>query len=153
MLASLVAFLMHPLLWTQMNIGSPFDWSFMWIAGLYLFVYGITGVFVRMKCVHFSWKRQALISFFIINVILATALYINLSWPVFIEYDGIKEQRHIVDGLTILIVLITSSIAALLSVIPIGICCYFFRKEKAFITRVSPCEAISKDFYFQKFRH
>ena len=47
MLASVVAFLMHPLLWIQ--AGPYFDWSFLWVGVLYIFVYGAVGMFIRWK--------------------------------------------------------------------------------------------------------
>jgi len=129
MIASLAAFLMHPLLWTLVIVGPPFDWSFIWVGVTYLLVYGLIGMFVCWKCWQLSWKKQALLAFCAINTILAIVLFVNLNWPRYIEIEGIKERRYI-DGMTFLMILVTSTLAAILSAIPISLCCYFFKKCK-----------------------
>ena len=127
MLASFAAFLMHPLLWMQAMAGNPFDSIFLWVGVTYLLVYGFIGMFVYWKCWQLSWKKQALLAFCIINAILAIVLFVNLSWPRYIEIDGIKERRYI-DAMTFLMILVTSTFASLLSAIPISLCCYYFKK-------------------------
>ena len=132
MLASLAALLMHPLLWMLVKVGSPFDWSFVLVVVTYLLVYGFIGMFICWKCRRLSWKKQALLAFCVINAILAIVLFVYLSWPRYIEIDGIKERRYI-DGMTFLMILMTSTFAALLSAIPISLCCYFFKKGDHFL--------------------
>ena len=126
-LVALVAFLMHPLLW--MLAGPYFDWSFIWVGVLYILVYGIVGMFVRWKWWKYPWKKQALIVFIIINVFMAIALFIYFCWPRYIEYDGVKERMYM-DGMTGMLILLSSAIAALLSAIPISLCCYWFKRNR-----------------------
>lgn len=125
-LASIVAFLMHPLLW--LLAGPYFDWSFIWVGVLYILVYGIVGMFVRWKWWKYPWKKQALIVFIIIHVFMAIALFIYFRWPRYIEYDGVKERMYI-DGMTGMLILLSSTVAALLSAIPISLCCYWFKRN------------------------
>ena len=126
MLASLFAFLMHPILWFIV-MNPPFDWEFIRVGFTYIIIYGLVGLIVRWKCWQYSWKRFALLSFFAINAVLAIALFIDLRWPRYLEIDGVKERVYI-DAMTGLMILTTSAIAALLSAIPISLCCYWFRK-------------------------
>lgn len=125
-LASIVAFLMHPLLW--LLAGPYFDWSCIWVGVLYILVYGIVGMFVRWKWWKYPWKKQALIVFIIIHVFMAIALFIYFRWPRYIEYDGVKERMYI-DGMTGMLILLSSTVAALLSAIPISLCCYWFKRN------------------------
>lgn len=127
MLASVVAFLMHPLLWIQ--AGPYFDWSFLWVGVLYIFVYGAVGMFIRWKWWRYTWKKQAIIVLFIVNTILAIALLIDLYWPRYIEIDGVRERWYM-DGLTGMMILSTSAVAALFSAIPISLCCYWFKRNR-----------------------
>jgi len=127
MLASVVAFLMHPLLWIQ--AGPYFDWSFLWVCVLYIFVYGAVGMFIRWKWWRYTWKKQAIIVLFIVNTILAIALLIYLYWPRYIEIDGVRERWYM-DGLTGMMILSTSAVAALFSAIPISLCCYWFKRNR-----------------------
>lgn len=127
MLASLFAFLMHPILWfIIMNL--TFDWVVIRVGVSYIIIYGLVGFFVYWKCWQYSWKRLALLSFFAINAVLAIALYIDLRWPRYLEIDGVKERVYI-DAMTCLMILSTSAIAALLSAIPISLFCYWFKKD------------------------
>ena len=137
MLASLTAFLMHPLLWILAMAGNPLDCTFLWVGVTYLLVYGFIGMFVCWKCRQLSWKKQALLAFCIINAILAIVLFVNLSWPRYVEIEGIKERRYI-DAMTFLMVLVTSTFAALLSAIPISLCCYYFKKDTIHIEGHAP---------------
>ena len=127
MLASVVAFLMHPLLWIQ--AGPYFDWSFLWVGVLYIFVYGAVGMFIRWKWWRYTWKKQAIIVFFIVNTILAIALLIDLYRPRYIEIDGVRERWYM-DGLTGMVFLLISAVAALFSAIPISLCCYWFKRNR-----------------------
>lgn len=124
MLASVVAFLMHPLLWWP-----DFDWSFLSVGVLYIFVYGAVGMFIRWKWWRYTWKKQAIIVFFIVNTILAIALLIDLHWPRYIEIDGVRERLDM-DGLTGMVFLLISAVAALFSAIPISLCCYWFKRNR-----------------------
>ena len=125
-LVSIVAFLMHPLLWMQ--AGPYFDWSFLGVGVLYILVYGIVGMFIRWKWWKYPWKKQALIVFIIINVFMAIALFIFFRWPRFLEYDEGKERMYM-DGMTGMLILLSSTVAALLSAIPISLCCYWFKRN------------------------
>ena len=124
MLASVVAFLMHPLLW-----GPDFDWRFLSVGVLYIFVYGAVGMFIRWKWWRYTWKKQAIIVFFIVNTILAIALLIDLYRPRYIEIDGVRERLYM-DGLTGMVFLLISAVAALFSAIPISLCCYWFKRNR-----------------------
>lgn len=124
MLASVVAFLMDPLLWWP-----GFDWRFLSVGVLYIFVYGAVGMFIRWKWWRYTWKKQAIIVFFIVNTILAIALLIDLHWPQYIEIDGARERWYM-DGLTGMVFLLTSAVAALFSAIPISLCCYWFKRNR-----------------------
>ena len=123
-LVAIVAFLMHPLLW--MLAGPYFDWRFISVGVLYILVYGIVGMFVRWKWWKYLWKKQSLIVFIIINVFMAIALFIYFRWPRYIELDGGKERMYM-DGMTGMLILLSSAVAALLSAIPISLCCYWFK--------------------------
>lgn len=124
MLASVVAFLMHPLLWWP-----GFDWRFLSVGVLYIFVYGAVGMFIRWKWWRYTWKKQAIIVFFIVNTILAIALLIDLYRPRYIEIDGVRERWYM-DGLTGMVFLLISAVAALFSAIPISLCCYWFKRNR-----------------------
>jgi hypothetical protein len=106
----------------------PIGLYFLWVGVTYLLVYGFIGMFVCWKCWQLSWKKQALLAFCIINAILAIVLFVNLSWPRYIEIEGIKERRYI-DAMTFLMILVTSTFAALLSAIPIKSMLLLFQKR------------------------
>ena len=74
-------------------------------------------------------KKQAIIVLFIVNTILAIALLIYLYWPRYIEIDGVRERWYM-DGLTGMMILSTSAVAALFSAIPISLCCYWFKRNR-----------------------
>ena len=127
MLAAIAAFLMHPLLW--MTAGLKFDGGVVWAAVLYMLVYGVAGMWSRWKWWQFSWKKQALLLFVIINVFLAIVLNIYLRWPRYMEFDGVRERWYM-DGMTGMLFILTSAVAALLSAIPISLCCYYFKRDR-----------------------
>jgi len=127
MLAALVAFLLHPLLWVL--IGSGFDRAFLWVAIAYVVVYGAVGAFARWKYWHLSWKDLAFRAWAIITAILFIILMAYLRWPRYIEFaDGIRE-RFYMDGMTEMLILSTSALAAVFSAIPIALCCYLFKRK------------------------
>ena len=63
------------------------------------------------------------------NTILAISLLIYLHWPRYIEIDGVRERWYM-DGLTGMMILSTSAVAALFSAIPISLCCYWFKRNR-----------------------
>ena len=127
MLAALVAFLLHPLLWVM--IGSGFDWAFLWVAVAFVVVFGAVGAVARWKYWHLSWKELAFRVWVIITAILFIILMAYLRWPRYIEFaDGIRE-RFYWDGMTFMLILSTSALAAAFSAIPIGLCCYLFKRQ------------------------
>jgi len=127
MLAALVAFLLHPLLWVLIRCG--FDWGFLWVAAVYVLVYGAVGAFARWKYWHLSWKELAFRVWSIITAILFIILMVFIYWPRYIEFgEGIREQ-HLMDGMTALLFFSTSAFAAVFSAIPIGYCCYLFKRQ------------------------
>ena len=127
MLAALVAFLLHPLLWVLIRCG--FDWGFLWVAAVCVLVYGAVGAFARWKYWHLSWKELAFRVWAIITAILFIILMVYIYWPRYIDYgEGIGEQ-HIMDGMTALLFFSTSAFAAAFSAIPIGYCCYLFKRQ------------------------
>ena len=127
MLASIVAFLMHPLLWILP--WAYFDWRFLSVGVLYLLVYGIVGLFIRWRWWKYPWKKQSLVVFFVVNATLAIALFIYFRWPRYIEFDGVRERWYM-DGMTGMLILQSSIVAALLSAIPISLCCYWFKRNR-----------------------
>ena len=125
MLAALVAFLLHPLLWVLIRCG--FDWGFLWAAAVCVLVYGAAGAFARWKYWHLSWKELAFRVWVIITAILFIILMVYIYWPRHIDYgDGIGE-RHLMDGMTALLFFSTSTLAAAFSALPIGLCCFLFK--------------------------
>ena len=127
MLASIVAFFMHPLLWILP--WTYFDWRFLSVGVLYILVYGVVGIFIRRKWWKYTWKKQALVVFFVVNATLAIALFIYFRWPRYIEFDGVRERWYM-DGMTGMLILQSSIVAALLSAIPISLCCYWFKRNR-----------------------
>jgi len=126
-LAALVAFLLHPLLWVLIRCG--FDWGFLWVAAICVLVYGVVGAFARWKYWHLSWKELAFRVWVIISAILFIVLMVYIYWPRYIYYgDGVGE-RHIMDGMTALLFFSTSAFAAAFSAIPISLCCYLFKRQ------------------------
>ena len=127
MLAALVAFLLHPLLWVLIRCG--FDWGFLWVAAVCVLVYGAVGAFVCWKYWHLSWKELAFRIWVIITAILFTFLMVYIYWPGHIDYgDGIGE-RHLMDGMTALLFFSTSTLVAAFSALPIGLCCFLFKRQ------------------------
>ena len=127
MLAALVAFLLHPLLWVLIRCG--FDWGFLWVAAVCALVYGAVGAFARWKYWHLSWKELAFRVWVISTAILFIILMVYIYWPRYIDFgDGIRE-RDLMDGMTALLFLSTSAFAAAFSAFPIGLCCYIFKRE------------------------
>ena len=127
MLAALVAFLLHPLLWVLVRCG--FDWSFLCVAAVCVLVYVAVGAFARWKYWHLSWKELAFRVWTIITAILFIILMVYIYWPRYIDYgEGIREQ-HLMDGMTALFFFSTSAFAAAFSAIPIGYCCYLFKRQ------------------------
>lgn len=116
MLAALVAFLLHPLLWVLIRCG--FDWGFLWVAAVCVLVYGAAGAFARWKYWHLSWKELTFRVWVIITAILFIILMICIYWPGYID-----------DGMTTLLLFSTSAFAAAFSAIPIGLCCYLFKRQ------------------------
>ena len=127
MLAALVAFLLHPLLWVL--IRCCFDWGFLWVAAVCVLVYGAVGAVARWKYWHLSWKELAFRVWAIITAILFIILMVYIYWPRYIDYgEGIGKQ-HLMDGMTALLFFSTSAFAAAFSAIPIGYCCYLFKRQ------------------------
>ena len=128
MLAALVAFLLHPLLWVLIRCG--FDRDFLWVAAVCVLVYGAVGAFARWKYWHLSWKELAFRVWVIITIILFIILEVFLSWPRYIDFDGDGiMERELMDGMTAMLCLTTSALAAAFSAIPIGLCCYLFKRN------------------------
>ena len=127
MLAALVAFLLHPLLWWEVRWG--FNWEFLWVAVAFVVVFGAVGAFARWKYWHHSWKELAFRVWVIITIILFIILMVYIYWPRYIDYgDGIRV-RHLMDGMTALLFFSTSVIAAAFSALPVGLCCYLFKRK------------------------
>lgn len=130
MLAALVAFLLHPLLWVLIRCG--FDWGFLWVAAVCVLAYGAVGAFARWKYWHLSWKDLAFRVWAIITAILFIILMVYIYWPRYRYFDlngnGIGE-RCLMDGMTALLFFSTSTLAAAFSAIPIGLCCYLFKRQ------------------------
>jgi hypothetical protein len=127
MLAALVAFLLHPLLWVLIRCG--FDWGFLWVAAVCVLVFGAVGAFARWKYWRLSWKELAFRVWVIITAILFIILMVYIYWPMYIDYgDGIVE-RGLMDGMTALLFFSTSAIAIAFSAFPIGLCCYLFKRQ------------------------
>ena len=130
MLAALVAFLLHPLLWVLIRCG--FDWGFLWLAAVCVLVYGAVGAFARWKYWHLSWKELAFRVWGIITAILFIILMVYIYWPRYRYFDlngnGIGE-RCLMDGMTALLFFSTSAFAATFSALPIGLCCYLFKRQ------------------------
>ena len=128
MLAALVAFLLHPLLWVLIRCG--FDWGFLWLAAVCVLVYGAVGAFARWKYWHLSWKELAFRVWGIITAILFIILMVYIYWPRYIDFfeDGVRE-RFYWDGMTFMLILSTSAFAAAFSAIPIGYCCLLFKRQ------------------------
>ena len=128
MLAALVAFLLHPLLWVLIRCG--FDWGFLWLAAVCVLVYGAVGAFARWKYWHLSWKELAFRVWAIIVAILFIILMVYIYWPRYIDFfeDGVRE-RFYWDGMTFMLILSTSALAAAFSAIPIGYCCFLFKRQ------------------------
>ena len=127
MLAALVAFLLHPLLWILIRCG--FDWGFLWVAAVCALVYGAVGALARWKYWHLSWKELTFRVWVISTAILFIILMVYIYWPRYIDFgDGIRE-RDLMDGMTALLFLSTSAFAAAFSAFPIGLCCYIFKRE------------------------
>ena len=128
MLAALVAFLLHPLFWWEARWG--FDWEFLWVAVAYVVVFGAVGAFARWKYWHLSWKELAFRVWVIITAILFIILMVYFHWPRYIDFfeDGVRE-RFYWDGMTFMLILSTSALAAAFSAIPIGLCCYLFKRQ------------------------
>ena len=127
MLAALAAFLLHPLLWVLIRCG--FDWSFLWLAAVCVLVYGAVGAFARWRYWHLSWKELAFRVWVIITIILFIILMVYIYWPRYIDFgEGIRE-RHLMDGMTALLFFSTSAIAAAFSALPIGLCCFLFKRQ------------------------
>ena len=127
MLAALVAFLLHPLLWVLIRCG--FDWGFLWVAAVCVLAYGAVGAFARWKYWHLSWKDLAFRVWAIITAILFIILTVYIYWPRHIHYgEGLGEQ-YLMDGMTALLFFSTSAFAAAFSAIPIGYCCYLFKRQ------------------------
>ena len=127
MLAALVAFLLHPLLWVLIRCG--FDWGFLWAAAVCVLAYGAVGAFARWKYWHLSWKELASRIWVIITAIIFIILMVYIYWPRYIDYgDGIGE-RGLMDGMTALLFFSTSAFAAAFSAFPIGLCCYLFKRQ------------------------
>ena len=126
MLAALVAFLLHPLLWWEVRWG--INWEFLWVAVAFVVVFGAVGAFARWKYWHHSWKELAFRVWVIITIILFIILMVYIYWPRYIDFygDGNKE-RQLMDGMTALLFFSTSALAAAFSAIPIGLCCYLFK--------------------------
>lgn len=116
MLAALVAFLLHPLLWVLIRCG--FDWGFLWVAAVCVLVFGAVGAFARWKYWRLSWKELAFRVWVIITAILFIILMIYIYWPGYID-----------DGMTALLLFSTSAIAAAFAAFPIGLCCYLFKRQ------------------------
>ena len=125
MLAALAAFLLHPLLWEM--IRWDFDRSILWVAVSYVVVYGAVGAFTRWKYWHLSWKELALRVWGIITAILFIILMVFIHWPKYID-EGIGE-RYFMYGMRELLIFSISAIAAAFSAIPIGLCCYLFKRQ------------------------
>ena len=128
MLAALAAFLLHPLLWVM--IGSGFDWAFLWVAVAFVVVFGAVGAVARWKYWHLSWKELAFRVWVIITAILFITLIVYFRWPRYIDFfeDGVRE-RFYWDGMTIMLILSTSAIAAAFSALPVGLCCFLFKRQ------------------------
>ena len=128
MLAALVAFLLHPLLWVLIRCG--FEWGFLWLAAVCVLVYGAVGAFTRWKYWHLSWKELAFRVWGIITAILFIILMVYIYWPRYIDFfeDGVRE-RFYWDGMTFMLILSTSAFAAAFSAIPIGYCCFLFKRQ------------------------
>ena len=130
MLAALVAFLLHPLFWWEVRWG--FDWEFLWVAVAFVVVFGAVGAFARWKYWHLSWKELAFRVWVIITAILFIILMVYIYWPRYRYFDlngnGIGE-RCLMDGMTALLIFSISAFAATFSALPIGLCCYLFKRK------------------------
>ena len=130
MLAALVAFLLHPLLWWEVRWG--INWEFLLVAVAFVVIFGAVGAFARWKYWHFSWKELAFRVWVIITAILFIILMVYIYWPRYryfdLNGDGIGE-RCLMDGMTALLFFSTSALAAAFSAIPIGLCCYLFKRQ------------------------
>ena len=119
MLAAIVAFLLNPCVWmTDFHPGTIFDYVL--VGCEYLLVYGIAGAISRKQLWHQPWGNLAFLLFVIINAILAVLLFLFLRW----KYEAGDE---IMVGFTLLF----SAGAAVLSGIPIFLCCYLFKRNTA----------------------
>ena len=126
MLAAIAAYLLNPWFWKIIvtykdDITAYAECFDFFLVGLeYLLVYGLVGAVGRWKWWQSPWGNLAFKIFILINAILAILLLVYLEWPT-------KEIYH--EPLFAVFSLYYSVAAALLSGLPIYLCCYLFKKQ------------------------
>ena len=118
MLTAVVAFLLQPLLLEELFSGGT--WEYFWkglteplvYLGLiiYLFVYFVVAVIIWPKCKAKSWPELALIYALVVNIVILLSCFI-------------------LKDLLALFAVISTIADAWLSLIPIGLCCYLFKRK------------------------
>ena len=119
MACSIFALLLHPLVWIVGREALIWGIDFHLADGIpvifYLVVYGIVGA-IGWRLFHSrKWWVLSILLFLAINVVMALALFVSLA----VEPVG--------DGMTWLLVLTASLVAALLSAIPISLTCKWYK--------------------------
>ena len=122
MLAAIVAFLLNPCVWMKdfLPVWPETFLEYVLVGCEYLLVYGVVGAISRKKLWHYPWGNLAFLLFIIINAILVVLLFLYGRWKGEPGYE-------MVFGFTLLL----SVGAALLSGIPIYLCCYLSKRNSA----------------------
>ena len=134
LLTAVVAFLLQPIvlksLFTE-GMQDVFLEPSGYIGGLvYLLVFPIAAFLLWSKNKTKSWKRLTLIYALVVNtaIILFIFIYPFTTQWVTIELDG-EIVRSRPEGLAWMLTLLSTLAAAVLSVFPIGLCCYLFKRK------------------------
>ena len=130
---AVVAFFLQPLvlktLFSEPGLLDALMVPYGYIGGfIYLFVYFAAAIIIWPKCKTKSWKELARIYALVVNAVIILFLFIYPHIPQWTIIDG-EKIRIKVDALAWVFTLGSTIVAALLSIFPIRLCCYLFKRK------------------------
>ena len=136
LLTAVVSFLLQPIVLKTIFMEGGWD-AFVtpsgYIGGLvYLLVFPIAAFFLWPKYKTKSWKRLTFIYTLVVNIAIILFVFIypfTIQWGTTDLNGEIVRTRIRGEGLAWMITLLSTLAAAVLSVFPIGLCCYLFKRK------------------------
>ena len=132
-LTAVVAFLLQPLvlreLFSELGLPDALMVPYGYLGGIiYLFVFFAVAIILWSKCKTKSWKEMARIYALGVNAVVILFIFIYPLIPQWTIIDG-EKIRIRVDALAWVFTLGSTIVAAFLSIFPIRLCCYLFKRK------------------------